>query len=188
MDALDRRDVVRQGLLGAGALTLGSGLLGATRALAQTEDTSATDSEILVRSLTFEQQAVLALESAVASRTLGSFSSAAQKFAAQDKVHVGLLTAALKKIGGQPLPAPQADDVPGLTQAQSREDWLDLLVRTQNQVLAAYVEGQKELGAADLLTLSAQMAANVGQHLVVLRQALGTDPLPAALPSGSEKN
>jgi hypothetical protein len=33
----------------------------------------------------------------------------------------------------------------------------------------------------------AQIAPNHGQHLVVLRQALGTDPMPVPLPAGTEK-
>ena len=186
---ITRRDLARRGLLAGGTAITATGAFGVAAALAQEgEDTSDSDSEILVRSITFVQQAILAYQAAIDSGALADFAPTAAKFATQERVQERQLTDALKGIGGEALPAPLADSVPGLTQAKTREDWLNLLVRTQNQVLAGYIEGQKELGAADLLTLSARNATEVGQQLVTLRQTLGTDPLPAALPSGSEKN
>ncbi len=185
--SLSRREFARRGAL-VGAAAAVPGVFAATAFAQDGEDTSDTDTEILVRSIGFVQQSILAYEAALASKMLGPFTATAAKFAAGERKQEKLLSAALEKIGGEPLPAPQADGVPGLTQAQTREDWLNLLIRTSNQLVAAYVEGQTELGAADLLILSAQNCANVGQHLVTLRQELGTDPLPAALPSGSEKS
>jgi len=184
---LSRRDFARRGVI-FGAAAAVPGVFAAAAFAQEGEDTSDTDTEILVRSIGFVQQSVLAYEAAIASRTLGAFNSTATKFADEGREQEKLLTAALVEIGGEALPAPQADSVPGLTQAKSREEWLDLLVRTSNQLVAAYVEGQKELGAADLLILSAKNCTGVGRQLVTLRQQLGTDPLPSALPSGSEKN
>jgi hypothetical protein len=188
---LSRRDFALRGLLAGGAAFAAAAApaaFGAASAFGQADaDTSDTDTEILVGLIGFEQQAVLGYEAAIASGTLGDFQVAATKFAEQEREHSRLLTDALTKIGGEPLPAPEADGVPGLTQARTREEYLTFLIGSENQLVAAYLEGQKELGAADLLILSAQNCTNVGQHLVVLRQALGTDPLPSALPSGSEK-
>jgi hypothetical protein len=184
---LSRRDFARRGAL-LGAAVAVPGVFAATALAQEGEDTSDTDTEILVRSIGFVQQSVLAYEAAIESKTLADFNSTAAKFAAEERAQEKLLTAALENIGGEALPAPQADSVPGLTQARTREEWLDLLLRTSNQLVAAYIEGQKELGAADLLILSAKNCTTVGQQLVTLRQELGTDPLPSALPSGSEKN
>jgi hypothetical protein len=185
--SLSRREFARRGAL-VGAAAAVPGVFAATTFAQQDADTSDSDSEILVRSITFEQQAILSFEAAIASKTLGAFSATAAKFAEQEREHERLLAAALKEIGGEPLPAPSADSIPGLTQAEGRDGWLTFLIGRENQVVAGYIEGQKELGAADLLILSAKNCANVGRHLVTLRQELGTDPLPAALPSGSEKN
>ena len=188
---LNRRDFARRGLLAGGAAFAAAAVpaaFGAASAFGQADaDTSDTDSEILVGLIGFEQQTVLGYEAAIASATLGDVQAAAVTFAGEERAHAKALIDALAEIGGEPLPAPQADGVPGLTQAKTREDYLNFLIASENQLVAAYLEGQKEMGAADLLTLSAENCVNVGQHLVTLRQALGADPLPSALPSGSEK-
>jgi hypothetical protein len=182
-----RRDLARRGLL-AGAALAAPAALGVSSAFGQEgEDTSDTDSEILIGLIGYEEQAAVAYAAALASGTVGGLTGPLTKFRDQEREHVRLLTAALAKIGGKPKPAPRTSDVPGLTQPQTREEYLHFLVGSENQLVAAFFEGQKLLGAAELLTLVAQISGNVGQHLVVLRQALGADPLPSALPSGSER-
>jgi hypothetical protein len=171
-----RRDLARRGLL-AGAALAAPAALGVSSAFGQEgEDTSDTDSEILIGLIGYEEQAAVAYAAALASGTVGGLTGPLTKFRDQEREHVRLLTAALAKIGGKPKPAPRTSDVPGLTQPQTREEYLHFLVGSE-----------KLLGAAELLTLVAQISGNVGQHLVVLRQALGADPLPSALPSGSER-
>jgi hypothetical protein len=187
---LSRRDLARRGLLAGGAalaVTVPGGLR-ATRAFGQEgEDTSDTDSEILIGFAGFQQQAVVGYKAAIDSGTLGDFVPTATVLSAQGQEHYRLLTAALAEIDAKPKPPQRTNDVPGLTEALTREDYLEFLVKAENQVLASGLEGQKLLGKAALLTLTAQICGNVGQHLVVLRQALGKDPIPAALPSGFEK-
>jgi hypothetical protein len=188
---ISRRELARRGLFAGGAVFAAAAApaaFGAASAFGQADSNAPdTDTEILVGLIGFEQQTILGYDTAVASGSLGDFAPTATKFVEQEREHERLLAAALAKIGGQPLPAPRADSVPGLTQAQGRDGWLTFLIASENQLVAAYIEGQKELTSADLLILSAQNCINVGQHLVALRQALGTDPLPSALPSGSEK-
>jgi ferritin-like protein len=187
MTTLSRRDLARRGL-GAGAALAAAPVLGVTSAFGQEgEDTSDTDSEILIGLVGFEQQTTVAYAAALASGTLGDLTGPLTKFRDQERTHAELLIRALTKIGGKPKPAPRTSDVPGLTQPQNREEYLHFLVGSENQLVAAFFEGQKLLGAPNLLTLVAQISGNVGQHLVVLRQALGADPLPSALPSGSER-
>jgi ferritin-like protein len=184
MSELSRRDLTRL----AGAAALGATLGPVASAFGQEgEDTSDTDSEVLVGFIGYVQQTAVAYAAALASGTLGDLTGPLTKFRDQEREHARLFTEALAKIGGKPKPGPRTNDVPGLTEAQTREDYLNFLVGSENQLIAAFFEGQKELGSGDLLTLTAQISGNVGQHLVVLRQALGADPLPSALPSGSEQ-
>ncbi|MFN2612540.1 MAG: ferritin-like domain-containing protein [Solirubrobacterales bacterium] len=184
-----RRDALSAGLVaGAGAFSalMAPALLGAGAAFGQAEDTSDTDSELLIGLIGFEQTAVLAYGTALAGGLLDP--AVAKRFARQEQAHAGALGAALKKIGGSPPAPPRVEDVPGLTEVQTRMEFLNFAVRLENQQLAAYLEANTQLGSGELLTLSSQIAANEGQHLVILRQDLGTDPIPAPLPSGSESS
>lgn len=185
---VSRREALRAGLLAGGALTAAAApaLIGARDAFAQAEDTSDTDSEILVGLIGFEQTAVLAYGTATTAGLLDP--AVAKLFARQEQVHAEALIAALRKIGGDPPGPPRVEDVPGLTEVKTGGDFLSFAVKLENQQLAAYLEANKQLGSGELLTMSSQIAANEGQHLVVLRQALGTDPIPVPLPSGSESS
>jgi rubrerythrin len=186
---LSRREAVRRGVaVGGAAITAAMlpELLGAGDALAQSEDTSATDSEILVGAIGIEQTAVLTYETAAAGGLLGPGAGVARLFAAQEQQHADALIAALRGIGGKPPPPPRIEDVPGLTEVKTGEEMLRFAVELENMAIAAYLEAHKRLGSAALLKTATEIVANEGQHLVVLRQALGDDPIPSALPTGSE--
>lgn len=182
-----RRDALGAGLFaGAAALAAAAApaLIGARGAFAQSEDTSGTDSELLIGLIGFEQTAVLAYATA-ANAGLGAASKLATLLGRQEQEHADALIAALKEIGGTAPSPPRVEDVPGLTEVGSAEDFLSFALDLENQQLAAYLEANKQLGSAELLTTSSQIAANEGQHLVIVRQALGVDPIPAPPPSGS---
>lgn len=180
-----RRDLARRGLLAGAALAVPAGL--ASPAFGQEgEDTSDTDSEVLVGLIGYEQQAILAYVHVMSLDQSTPLFAAGDTYLRQDRTHVRLLTEALAKIGGKPKPPPRTSDVPGLTESRTAKESIEFLIKCENQVLAACLEGQKELGDPDLLTLVAQVCGNVGQHLVGLRLMIGVQPLPAALPSGSE--
>ena len=51
--------------------------------------------------------------------------------------------------------------------------------------LAAYYQAHQKLRGAKLLRTTARIMASEGQHLVVLRQALGRDPVPNAFETGA---
>ena len=50
--------------------------------------------------------------------------------------------------------------------------------------MATYYRAAPRLEDAKLLQLSATIMANEGQHLVILRRALGKDPVPNAFETG----
>ena len=53
--------------------------------------------------------------------------------------------------------------------------------------MAAYGQAQRKLESPELLRMATQISSNEGQHLVVLRQALGAGPVasvPVAFEAG----
>jgi hypothetical protein len=89
-------------------------------------------------------------------------------FRDQSRAHIRVLTQALKDLGGTP-PQPFAGGAPQR----------DLLV-FETRMIGAYQSAIKTLEKGDLVRTLAEIMANHGQRLVVLRQALGRDPVPAA--------
>ena len=59
-----------------------------------------------------------------------------------------------------------------------------IAIELENMVVAAYFDASKKLQQGRLLQMTAQIMSNEGQHLAVLRQALGTDPVPNAFENG----
>ncbi len=64
---------------------------------------------------------------------------------------------------------------------------LAFAIELENMAIAAYADAVMNLTDPALMTPVTQIMANEGQHLVVLRQALGTGPVPSATPTGLEK-
>jgi hypothetical protein len=91
-------------------------------------------------------------------------------FRDQAQAHVEKLSAALKDRGGTP-PKRSVAAVPG-----NRQELLELETRT----IAAYQDAARSLEDGELLKTLAAIMANHGQHVVVLREALGRDPVPGA--------
>ena len=90
----------------------------------------------------------------------------ARRFRDQEQEHADALIAALRQLGGRPPPPPRPSQVAGLESLRTREQVLSFAVGLELKAVAAYYEAQQ------------------GQHLVVLRQALGRDPLPSAFVTG----
>jgi proteasome lid subunit RPN8/RPN11 len=87
---------------------------------------------------------------------------------------------ALKGLGGTPPSGHIAPLLETLSKARTKADVLAYLVALETMEVAAYYDAAKNFEATKLLQTGAQIMANEGQHLVVLRQALGRDPAPNA--------
>ena len=184
-----RRVALERGLAaaaaGAAALTLGN-LLRAGRAFGQDEAASAEDDPSVIEgAIGVEQQAVAAYEAK--GRLLGSAVPVAELFARQHAEHVAALSKAQQDLGGDVPQAPLPSDIPGLTEVRAARQMIEFSIAIESQCLAYFVDAATKLDSGDLLRAGAQIAANDGQHLVVLRQALGIVPVPSAYPSGSER-
>lgn len=187
-----RRDLVRRGLVGSGAVLAASSiplLLRARNAFAQ----SGTDREIVAQALGLEQIAVFAYGQALASDLLrGPVRQVARDFRAHEQEHVAALQTALEGLGGRAPDKPNSvsdvdDVVKGLGEVRSQSDVVAFAIELETAAVAAYYDATMKLRDASLLQTGAQIMANEGQHLVVLRQAADRKPVPDAFETGNTK-
>jgi rubrerythrin len=187
----DRRALLRRGLQLGGAAIAASSiplLWSARNAFAEAKG----DTAILGRAITLEQVAVLAYDTAIEGGLLSpAVLQVARTFRAHEQAHADRLTTALTDLGGTPPAAPQgiADVdkvVKGLGDAKSQADVVNFAIELETAVVAAYLDAQRELVEAKLLQTGASIMASEGQHLVVLRRAVGQDPVPTAFETGAK--
>jgi hypothetical protein len=117
------------------------------------------------------------LEMARAYASMGAGVSRAELLEQDARAHAESLTASLKRLGGTPPAAP-----PRAT-AEPRPS-AALALRLELMAVAAYHDALGKLRNPALLHTTASIMANHGQHLVVLREELGGDPLPTAFETG----
>ena len=180
-----RRDAVRRGLVAGGAV-IGAALV---PALLSVRDVFAAapqnDAGILSSAIRLENTAVAAYAAAVNSGVLTpQFRRTATLFGRQEAEHAAALTAALKSLGGTPPAGTDAKLLAPLKRARSQKQVAQFAIELETMAVAAYYDASKKLQQARLLQTSAQIMSNEGQHLVVLRQALGQNPVPHAFETG----
>jgi len=182
-----RRDAVRRGLiLGGGVIAASSVplLLRVRNAFAQSEG----DAGILEAAIGLEQTAVVAYETAAKSGKLKPpVEAAARLFQKQEQEHADALVAALHDLGGTPPAAPRASDVEGLSDVRNQNDILNFAIELEKMTVVAYVDAAGKLRSPELVKTGAQIVSNEAQHLVVLREALGKDPVPGAFEAGQSE-
>ena len=179
-----RRDALRRGLAVGGRVLAASmvpALLGVRNAFAAAED----DGSILTRAIVLENTAVAAYETAVKSDLLDRQTRAmAHLFRRHEHEHVDALSAALKGLGGTPPTSRDAKVLAPLARIRSQAALLQFAIELETMAVAAYYEAHRKLRDSKLLQTGAQIMAAEGQHLVVLRQALGRNPVPHAFETG----
>lgn len=180
-----RRDAVRRGLAAGGAVigaALVPALLSVRNAFAGAPQ---GDAAIVASAIQLENTAVAAYAAAVNSGVLTpQFRRTAALFGRQEAEHVAALTAALKSLGGTPPAGTDAKLLAPLKSARSQRQVAQFAIELETTAVAAYYDASKKLRQARLLQTAAQIMSNEGQHLVVLRQALGKDAVPSAFENG----
>lgn len=186
----DRRELLRRGFeLGGGAIAASSIplLLSARDAFAQ----ATGDAAILEQAITLEQVAVIAYDAALGGGLLSAGAlRAARRFRAHEQQHADTLTTALTDLGGSP-PAPPkgiADVdkvVKGLADVKTQADVVNFMIELELVTVTAYHDAHARLIETRLLQSCATIMANEGQHLVVLRTIVGTEPVPNAFETGT---
>lgn len=179
-----RRDALRRGIAVGGAVLAATSiplLLGVRNAFAQSED----DATILAAAIGLEQTAVVAYDTAADSGLLDrATTGVAELFRDQEQEHADGLTTALEALGGSAPEPPTADSIEGLGGLRSQEEVANFAIELETMAVAAYYDAHQKLQDAKLLQTGASIMANEGQHLVVLRQAVGKAPVPNAFETG----
>lgn len=184
-----RRDLVRRGIAIGGAVVAVTSipmLLKVRNAFAQAQG----DAAILEAAVGLEQVAVFAYSAAIDSGKLDAGTTkVAELFRDHEQEHADGLIAALEDLGGtapaKPASVADVDKVlPGLGAAKDQKAIAEYAIELETAALAAYYDAHQKLQDAALLQTGAQIMANEGQHLVVLRQALGKPAVPNAFETG----
>jgi tellurite resistance protein len=180
--------VTRRGALAGGALAAASALpllAGVRHAFAQAPDEIA----ILKRAVTLELTMAAAYEAAASGGVLSPrVRQVALLFRRQEQAHADALSSALRAINQT---APTGTDdrrLQGLRGLRTEAEVVRFAIGLENASVAAYYDAQKKLRDGRLIQATAQVMANDAQHLVVLRQATGQDPLPEAFETGGRED
>lgn len=186
----DRRDLLRRGFALGGAAVAASSvplLLSARDAFAQ----ASGDAAILEQAIILEQVAVVAYDTAIGGGLLSAGAlRTARRFRAHEQQHADTLTTALTDLGGTPPAQPKglADVdkvVKGLADVKTQADVVNFMIELELTTVAAYHDAHAKLIETRLLQTCATIMASEGQHLVVLRTIVGTEPVPNAFETGT---
>ncbi len=100
----------------------------------------------------------------------------------QDQAHLDALTKSIRGNGGETEAEASEPEEPG---PEDRREALTLAYEEENAALSAAIGAAARLQTSAPRGLAAALAASHAQHLVLLRQLLGT-PLPASAPKSFE--
>jgi hypothetical protein len=185
-----RRDLVRRGVLTGGiaaAAASAPALLRAGGALAR----AGGDARILEGALRLDLTAVFAYGLAYDSGKLSPrVAKLVRKIRRQRRDHARALITALEHLGEAPPARPtRLGQVEGLAAALAggEKAILEFAVALEEMAVAAYYRAAPKFDDAKLLQISATIMANEGQHLVILRQARGEEPVPNAFETGEAR-
>ena len=134
---------------------------------------------------------MLAYDTAIAGGLLSpALLRVARQFRAHEQEHADALTTALTDLGGTPPPPAKGiadvdEVVKGLRDVKTQADVVNFAIELETAAVAAYFDAQPKLVEAKLMQTGASIMANEGQHLVVLRRAVGKDPVPYAFETGA---
>jgi rubrerythrin len=148
------------------------------------------DRSILTLNLRVEQAVAVAYELALAGGRLDRrLRATLSTIGGQERQHADALAAFLRELGA-PLPAPPRPPaveavVPGLGRARNQSELLAVLAELERVSVHSYYLGIQQLYDQKLVQTATAVLGDECQHLVVLRRALGRDPLPFALEVGA---
>jgi rubrerythrin len=151
-----------------------------SRAPTGPDESDQADVEILNGALDLELMAVAAYKAA-AGQMRGSVLEIGKTFLAQEQEHADGLSAAIKDAGGTPNRAKSSYEFPAL---RSQTDALKFAVDLENTAIAAYIDALPKLSQGDLRATAAAIITSEAEHVAVLLDALGRDPMPDAFVTG----
>jgi len=144
------------------------------------DESDQADVEILNGALDLELLAVAAYK-AGAARLQGRMLEVVKRFLEQEQAHADGLAAAIEDAGGQPNRAKSSYDFPAM---RTQTDVLRFAVDLENTAIAAYIDALPKLTQGDLRATAASIITNEAEHVAVLLEALGQNPMPSAFVTG----
>ena len=184
-----RREAMRRGLIAGGALAAAATapmLLRTRSAFAQAE----SDAEIIEAAATAEAEAVVAYETMARSGLLrGPVADIIRLFGNQEEEHFNALVRLLEEMGGEEPEKPEPADIPGLGGLIGEPQMIEFAIELENGLIQEYVQAFENLTDSEALKTTSQIMSNEGQHLVMLRLALGANPVdlvPSAFETGTD--
>jgi rubrerythrin len=142
----------------------------------------AADVAILNRAVDLEYKAIAAYTAGIPLLG-GSAHDAAKQFLGQELSHAGELSGLIEQAGGKPNKPKAGYD---LGRPRDRTDVLRLLHALERAEIAGYLDAIPNVSPGPVRAAVAAILANDAQHVVVLRAALGLEPLPGAFITGRE--
>jgi hypothetical protein len=102
----------------------------------------------------------------------------------QDVQHEEVLAGALRQRGGRPPARLTIRDVEGLAGVRTTDQLLEFARVHEASAIGAYSEAIGRTTKGALMRIMLSTMANHGQHLCLIRRALGRDPVPNAFETG----
>ena len=149
-------------------------------ALSGPDESDQADVEILNGALDLELMAVAAYK-VVAGRLRGEELQIAKLLLEQEQAHADGLASAIEDADGTPNRAKSSYDFPAL---RGRRDALRFAIDLEDTAIAAYIDALPKLSERELRSTAASIVTNEAEHVAVLRDALGSEPVPAAFVTG----
>ncbi len=144
------------------------------------DESDLADVEILNGALDLELMAVAAYK-AGAAKLRGERLQLVKVFLEQEQEHADGLGAAIKDFDGQPNRAKADYDFPVL---RTEADVLRFAIDLENTAIAAYIDALPKLSDRDLRATAASIITNEAEHVSILLDSLGRDPVPSAFVNG----
>jgi rubrerythrin len=177
-DPVSRRRLLRLaglGLAGSAALLAGCG--GEERDAAGRPLPSPTDdAELLNSALDLEHMSVAAY---AAGRGAGG--RLVRELREHERVHVGELQRVIRDLGGTPHRARKRYDFPPM---RTEREVLRFGAELEATAVAAYIDALPRLSQPELRGVAAAILTVEAEHMAVLRDALGEEPVPDAFVTG----
>jgi hypothetical protein len=146
-----------------------------------------TDAGLLKAGLFVEEVAALAYAAAAGGPLTGADGAQALRFARDEREHAGvfetMLFALTVPVREHATEADLQALIPGLRRAGRDEAW-QRLAELEGAAIAGHQLLGRRLGALDALRSVATVMAGGAQHLVVIRDALGDEPVTKAFETG----
>jgi hypothetical protein len=179
----------RRTLLGRAALLASGGSLfgPAGGALADT----ATDISSFEAAVALQQALAVAYESLAGRRGIDrELRNLLGVLAGHEHQHAAALLSLVEYLGGAPPTPPTLAAteraLPGLHEATDRRSALVFAERLENAEVNGFYLAEQHLDDLKLMQLAAAVMCSDAQHLALIRQAAGRDPIPAAFEVGRE--